>query len=536
MKNSEHGKGLTRRQFVARTGVTAVSLPILLNGLPVKAFDGPSMQRLFNTEEASDRVLVLIQLNGGNDGLNTVIPLDRMNTYTTLRPNVAIKEKDALKIRTDVGLHPRMAEIKTLYEEEKVGIIQGVNYPNPNQSHFRSNDIWMSGSASNVSVSSGWLGRFFDTQFTGYPEGYPNEVMPDPIAIQLSAIVGLTLMGPEGRSMGMALQDPETFYQLISGTATPGDDLPSSAYARENVLYVREVQVKSLEYSEVIKAAADKADNLVQYPTPNRLADQLKIVSRLIAGGLKTRAYVVQLGGFDTHASQVDQDDPTSGAHANLLQQVSQAVMAFQRDLEAHGVDHRVAMMSFSEFGRRPYDNLSYGTDHGTAAPMFFFGTPVENGITGMNPDLEDLENQNLKIQYDFRQIYASVLQQWFLADPNDVKDVLYGTFETTKVIKGNITSVNDNIQQNGAVSLHPIAPNPVRDHATVTYEVKSATSVRLDVFDMLGFHVTTLIDASQDPDVYHVDLAASRLPSGTYMIRLAAGRHQVTQPMVVTR
>ena len=537
MKNTQSiRKGLSRRQFIARTGVSAVSLPILLNGLPLKAFDGPSMQKLFNTEEATDRVLVLIQLNGGNDGLNTVIPLDKMDVYSQIRPHVAIPEADALKLSDDAGLHPAMSGVKTLFDEQKVGIIQAVNYPNPNQSHFRSNDIWMSGSASNVSIPSGWLGRYFNTQYPGFPEGYPNEVMPDPIAIQISAIVGLTLMGPSGRSMGMALQDPETFYQLISGTDAPGSDLPTSDNARENVLYVREVQVKSMEYSEVIKAAADKADNLVDYPESNRLADQLQIVARLIAGGLKTRAYVVTLSGFDTHAAQVDSDNHTIGAHANLLSQVSEAVTVFQRDLEAHGIDHRVAMMTFSEFGRRPYDNLSFGTDHGTAAPLFFFGTPVEDGITGTSPDLEELDDQNLKIQYDFRQIYASVLQQWFLAEPQAVNEVLLGDFETVKVIKSDITTVDDQVQTNGIVSLHPVAPNPVRDRAIISYQVKSTSSVRLDVFDTLGFHVATLVNSEKEPDTYSVELNASSLPSGTYMIRLLAGSAQVVQPVVIAR
>ena len=527
------GKGLSRRKFIARTGAGAVTLPLVLNGLPMKAFDGPSMQRLFNADEETDRVLVLLQMNGGNDGLNTVVPLDQMDTYSNIRPNVALKESDVLKLADDAGFHPAFAEINELYNEEKVGIIQGVNYPNPNQSHFRSNDIWMSGSSSQQSASSGWLGRYLNSIYPGYPEGYPNSVMPDPVAIQMSAIVGLTLMGGDSQAMGMALQDPETFYNLVNGTDLPGDDLPDMPYARENVEFVREVQVKSLEYSEVIKAAADKATNLVEYPE-SRLAEQLKIVARLIAGGLKTRAYVVTLNGFDTHASQVEDGNTVGGNHANLLQQISQSVMAFQRDLEAHKIDDRVATMSFSEFGRRPYDNLSFGTDHGTAAPMFFFGTPVENGITGTSPDLEDLENRNLKIQHDFRQVYASVLQQWFGASASDVKEILFGEFETMKVIKGGPVSVEEDVQRESGLSLFPVAPNPVNQQATFRFETSASTKVRLDVFDVLGFHVSTVISREVPAGAHNEVFRASQLPSGTYMIRLTAGNAQVSQPMII--
>ena len=201
----KQSKSINRRDFLKRTSAGAASLPIILNGMPMHAFDGPKLQRLFNTAEGSDRVLVLVQLNGGNDGLNTVVPLDQLQTYNDLRPGVAIPENDTFQIAPDAGLHPSFKEIHELYEEQKVGIVQGVNYPNPNQSHFRSNDIWMSGSASDVSLGSGWMGRYLDTVYPGFPEGYPNEAMPDPVAIQMSAVVGLSLVGPGGRSMGMAL-------------------------------------------------------------------------------------------------------------------------------------------------------------------------------------------------------------------------------------------------------------------------------------------------------------------------------------------
>jgi uncharacterized protein (DUF1501 family) len=283
---------LSRRSFMTRaTG--AITLPLVLNGLPLQAFDGPLVNDLFNAGVETDRVLVLIQLNGGNDGLNTVIPLDTYGTYQKLRSNIAIPSDKVLRMRDDAGLHPAMTGVHALWSEQKVGVVQGVTYPNPNQSHFRSNDIWMSGSSSNVNEPTGWIGRYLNTEYPTYPEGFPNAAMPDPVAIQMSAVVGLALTGLHRQSMGIALQDPEAFYRLVSGSDEPGSDVPSTTYAANNVRYVREVQSKSMQFSTVIKAAADKAKNIAEYPTNNRLADQLKIVARLIAGGLKTRVYVV---------------------------------------------------------------------------------------------------------------------------------------------------------------------------------------------------------------------------------------------------
>ena len=541
MKSFEHKNnndvkrtGINRRQFILRTS-SAAAIPFLLNGIPIRALEGSTLDQLFNTTEESDRVLVLLQLAGGNDGLNTIIPLDQYSKYSSLRPSVAIPEAAAIDLKNGSGLHPTLTSIKTLYDQKKVGIIQGVTYPNPNLSHFRSSDIWMSGSASNVNWSTGWMGRYLNTLYPGYPTGYPNTTMPDPVAIQMTAVVGLTLIGAAGQSMAMALQDPETFYSLVNGTDAPSGDLPTTPYAAANVEFVREVQVKSIEYSAVIKDAADKAQNIAVYPTANKLADQLKIVARLVAGGLKTRVYVVQLNGFDNHSAQVDSTDPTIGEHATLLQTVNDAVTAFQQDLEALKVDDRVVTMSFSEFGRRPASNLSLGTDHGTAAPMLFVGTLVQDGITGHSPDLEDLDNGNLKMQYDFRQIYASVLEQWFGADHATITSILGTDFTTVRVIKNGTTNVQED-QEGFGCTLQPIAPNPVRDGAMIRYRIETAQSVRLDVFDALGFHVQTLVSQQQQAGSYEVAFNSTPLPSGTYMVQLVVGSLRLAQHMVVVR
>ncbi len=517
MKNEPTLKGLSRRSFIART-TGAVTLPILLNGLPLKAFDGPALHDLYNVEAETDRVLVLVQLNGGNDGLNTVIPLNDYATYATLRPNIAIPEKSALKLTSSAGLHPNMTGMQQLWDEKKLGIIQGVSYPNPNLSHFRSTDIWMSASASNVNETTGWLGRYLNMEYPNYPEGFPNTTMPDPIAIQMAAVVGLTLTGLEHQSMGIALQDPETFYRLVSGTDAPGSDLPSTKLAADNITYVREVQTKSMQFSTVIKAAADKARNIETYPTGNKLADQL-------------------LGGFDTHAGQTDATEPTKGTHANLLEMVSQAMTAFQRDIEKLGASDRVVAMTFSEFGRRANSNESYGTDHGTSAPMFVLGSMAQEGIAGTSPNLSNLKDGNLPIQFDFRQIYASILEQWFGAKKSVVKQVLFDNFDTVKVIKGQTTSVDETPGvSTQAFTLAPVAPNPVRSDATVSYDLRAEGVVHLNLFDNLGLHVATLVSKYQGAGPYTVPVSASPLPSGSYVIELRMGNERANQVMVVAR
>jgi len=512
-----------------------MALPMLLNGIPLKAFDGPILHDLFNVETETDRVLVLVQLSGGNDGLNTVIPLSDYATYQGLRSNIAIPESKALKLNSATGIHPSMTAVHELWKEKKVNVVQGVSYPSPNLSHFRATDIWMTASGAEATQTSGWLGRYLDREYPNYPEAFPTATMPDPIAIQMSAVVSLTLINPEHQSMGIALQDPESFYRLVSGSDAPGTSIPSSTYAANNVAYVREVQNKAMQFSTVIKAAADKAKNVATYPTANKLADQLKIVARLIAGGLKTRVYVVQFGGFDTHAAQVDATDPSIGAHANLLMQVSEAISAFQKDVEALGLGERVVSMTFSEFGRRVASNQSQGTDHGAAAPLFFFGVPVQDGVIGNNPSLTDLDNGNLKMQYDFRQVYASVLEQWFGAKPAIIRSVLFGDFQTVRVIRAGTTSVSET-ERATTFSMEPIAPNPSRTDASVRYTLASPQYVRLEVFDNIGFHVATLVNEEQGAGEYQQPFTVNGLPSGTYMVQLRANGERRTQAIVVVR
>ncbi|GAB3884009.1 DUF1501 domain-containing protein [Spirosoma agri] len=442
---------MKRRDFL--TAASASVLPVLLDGFGLKAMNRQSVlvQSLLNTTAVTgDRVLVIVYLNGGNDGLNTVIPVDQLSTYNALRSNIAIPQNKILALDGNpaTGLHPAMTGMRDLYNDGKLSIVHSVSYPNPDQSHYRSTDIWMTAVDANQTSTSGWAGRYLEGQFPGYPAGYPNAQMEDPLAIQIGYLTSTALLGSQ-QSMGIALSDPNSFYQLVgSGDATSPGDLPCCD-AGDLISFIRKQQSLSVGYAAEIKRAADAGKNLATYPAStakNSLADQLKIVARLIHGGLKTKIYFVSLSGFDTHSGQVDSSDVTQGEHATLLGKLSTAIATFQQDLKLQGTDDRVVGMTFSEFGRRANSNNSKGTDHGVAAPMFVFGKNVKHQTIGQNPDLANLTgqsgNKEINMQIDFRRIYTDVLNDWFGSPPTTTSNLLFREFPTVSLFSDTVETL----------------------------------------------------------------------------------------------
>ena len=416
---------MKRKRFLQQA-VAGLLLPSFLEGISLKALAGSPLVHSLRNYMNDDRVLVLIQLAGGNDGLNTVIPLDQYSAYMAARSNIALPQDKVLRLNgfDATGLNPAMTEMQQLFNDGKLGIVQAVSYPKPNFSHFRATDIWMTGADSDKVVNTGWAGRFLNDAYKGFPENYPNTSMPDPLAIQVGSVVSSTFQGP-AFTMGLAISNPSSFYNLIEGKV----NVDSNTRWGEQLDYIELMSQKTDQYAGVIKAAALKVTRQsARYPAQgkNPLADQLKIVARLVAGGLKTKVYMVNTGSFDTHAKQTE-TDTTTGAHAKLLQRVSEAIGAFMDDLQFLQVQDKVMGMTFSEFGRRIKSNASGGTDHGAAAPVFYFGHTVKPGITGTNPiiPVNATVNDNVAMQTDFRSIYASILNGWFgLAQP-DVQQIL---------------------------------------------------------------------------------------------------------------
>jgi uncharacterized protein (DUF1501 family) len=422
-----------KRSTFLKTGSLAAA-PLLINGVPVYA--NPSTGNSFfdflaQTTYGCGRILVIIQMNGGNDGLNTIIPIDKYTNLNNARPNIILPQASILPLTNNAttGMHPALTELRDMYNNGKVVIVQGVSYPNPNFSHFRATDIWFSGSASNVDLDTGWMGRSLDTQYPNYPSAYPNTNMPDPLAIQIGSTLPFSLQGP-AVNMGYNVSNPASLLNIINSTT---DTAPNNDYGRE-LTFLRLMKDQSNAYRTTIQNAYNAQATLsTLYPASgNSLADQLKIVARLIGGGLKTPVYIVNHpNSHDTHVDQVVTGATATGTHANILSILSKAINAFQNDITLMGKAPNVTGMTFSEFGRRIINNASKGTDHGVGAPVLFFGAALNAGMIGTSPNipLTPTVNDQVPMQNDFRQIYSTVMQDWFCMSPGESQTVLGSPF-----------------------------------------------------------------------------------------------------------
>ncbi len=514
---------MKRRDFIKNSALGAV-IPGLFGQYGVNAIAlSPWLQTVVNATAETDHVLVIIRMSGGNDSINMVVPIDQYKTLSEARANILLDEAKVLRLKDidGTGLHPAMTGLQSLFNENKLRIIQGVGYPNQNFSHFRSTDIYMSASESNEQVSSGWVGRYLSNEYPNYPAGYPNATMPDPLAIQINDMT-LTLQGPS-TIMGVTVSDPNNPYKFLDDTSNPLTGNPGA-----EMTFLRSVARQADRYGTGIQSAFTKGGaNMATYPTPNGLADQLKIVARLVRGGLKTRVYMVQMGGYDTHANQVDAANKVIGSHANLLKMLSDAITAFQRDLEMMKIDNRVLGMTFSEFGRRIRANASTGTDHGAAYSSFVFGKNVIGGMTGKNPDIPSntTVGSNLPMQFDFRSIYASILKDWFCVDDNDLQATMLRNFQPLKIINPTGCLPVSVHEQNLAAGQKLIGnyPNPFTGNTTIEFETFGEFAT-VQVFDGEGVLLATLAEGDLPEGKHTAIFDGSTLPAGIYYARLQNG------------
>jgi len=420
----------TRREFLklGASGAGLLALGGLAPALLVKtlrAADAPAPDR---------RILVLVQLSGGNDGLNTIIPYADARYYK-LRPTLAIAKDKTLRLTDTTGLHPACPELAALFKNDKLAIIQNVGYPNPNRSHFRSMEIWETATDSNKFSDTGWIGRLMDntgggaaatvsssqfpvssvepvasleTQAANAPDAIhlTNETPQTFLAARPHNTFGLAPERPDRRDTRQNLDFLETLINTRPTAATTARR--SDGADHDNNLFLRQTMLDALATEKNVQRVlgANKPAAGVAYPQ-NNLAQSLRNVAGLIAADFPTRVYFVSHGSFDTHANQAP-------AHQNLLRALSESMGAFQKDLEARGLAGQVVTMTFSEFGRRPMENESKGTDHGTAAPLFVMGTKIKPGLHGAPPALDVARNQDLVFSIDFRQVYATLLERWF--------------------------------------------------------------------------------------------------------------------------
>jgi hypothetical protein len=316
----------------------------------------------------------------------------------------------------------------------------------------------------------------------------------------------------------MAVPTDTEFYDLINGITEPEPDTPMG----NELTYLRAVARTTNKYATVIEAAAAKVtQQYTGYPANNELAAQLKTVARLVAGGLKTKVYMVSTGGFDTHGGQVNAGDTTTGGHAHLLGQLSDAITAFMKDCQLLGVDKQVLGMTFSEFGRRIVSNGSLGTDHGAAQPVFIFGNAAQTGVLGTNPDLSSTNvESNLPMQYDFRSVYSSILRDWFCVQPSDVSTMLLKNYQYLPFVKNSACGNTYTDLNNLGNSLISNYPNPFTSGTTITFKTNGGHTL-VQILDVAGRLVRVPVDQDYPQGTYTITVNTSALAHGVYYARL---------------
>lgn len=393
---------MKRRDFIKTAGLASASfmVPQFLQAMTKAPFEGKRNRRL-----------VVIQLSGGNDGLNTVVPYTN-DLYYKARPVIGLKKESILRLDDECGLHPALIGFKSLYDQGQIAIINAVGYPNPNRSHFRSMDIWQSASSSEEYLTHGWLGRYLDAL-----KASPST------AVELDDSLSLALKGESIK--GLAMRDAKNLHNLAHSKSVEfhlghsyDHDHPAAAYLYKTLIETTSSVDAIYEKSKVFRSPSI-------YPQ-QPLGKNMKTIAELIIGGSPTSVYYVSLGGFDTHVSQ-------PGAQQRLFTQLSQSLEAFTKDLRDNDMMEDTLVLIFSEFGRRVAENSGRGTDHGTANAVFLLGGNLKKpGRYNAMPDLSDLDNGDLKFKIDFRDIYATILEKWL---DTRAESVLGGPFNILPIL-----------------------------------------------------------------------------------------------------
>jgi uncharacterized protein (DUF1501 family) len=574
----------SRRDFIKKLPVIAgaMSMPFSVAGVPVKVMGENAFTRMAAAGVGNDKVLIILQMHGGNDGLNCVIPVSDYELYYSKRPNIAIPAKNSVRKYipldstlapdTQVGLHPDMLAMKAMYDQGRVAIVQGVSYKNNNGSHFRGRDIQFMGGAADEYYQSGWVGRYLEQEIAPltYPNNFPNPDMKDPLAIEMGSDVSLIFHQEGNIPTSISIDSPQEFADLVDGLegfydvavdprGIPPESLNPSIYYDE-LQWILSLEDKSKDYArrlaEIYKIGLDMTGNN-NYPTTypfnapkgslrNSLSWQMQIIARLLSGGCQTKVFLVKIGGFDTHADQVESYDPTMGSHAALMYHISTAMSAFQEDLRIRGLEDRVLTVTTSEFGRRIYSNGSYGTDHGTGGPLFIFGKGVQPGVVGKVPDMT---KGNVEMQYDHRLVYGNIVKDWLMTGQSDqekntrLNDIFPGLtspagtsdgvkFQDLPLASQVITGTSEFIGERFA--LDDCHPNPAKGKTTVTFRINSTNHVSIVLFDHLGQQAGVWVNDTFTPGAHQVEADLTGLPAGNYIYQMKSGFFKDSKKIVI--
>jgi len=509
----------------------------------------------FECPDISNRKLVLVNLAGGNDGLNTVVPLNQYDLYSNLRPTIKVPISGTNKYITldstlpdnqQIGLNPALTGMKSLYDKGWLRVLQSVGYPSQNRSHFTSADLYMNGNDGNSLLNgsdTGWIGRFMERYYADLlTETYP-------LGIEIGSnktSLGFHTEEAHNLSINLNRQDPAGFYSVLNGLGgEPPLNFPDSDYG-DQLRFLTGTDALTNTYAQYITAAFEKGQNSVSYPDTD-LSNQLKTVARLISGDLGTKVYMVRISGFDTHDAQVQDVGDVIGTHYSLLSNLSESIKAFITDLDRQNLSEDVVGLTFSEFGRKAKENGNFGTDHGEIAPMFVFGKPVKGGVSGENPDLTEATSYNnyqLKtVQYDYRQTFATLLQNFLGADNavidatffNHTLNESFNDLKITDLIKsaydvstGCIPITNNPL---GEDKLWLVYPNPFRSNVNIS-GVQIVESISYRIYNASG---VLLMDRTDPVDEGKVSLNLSHFSSGVYFFVILSGGKKEIHKVIKT-
>lgn len=520
----------TRRNFLSFLGATGLALPALGDMQAFAYSLAPDSLLNSDTINYDNTVLVIVRLFGGNDGLNTVVPYTDADYYKARQDgkyDISIKPEVSLKLKNSstTGLHPAMKLIQELYDEDKVLIVQNVGYPAQDLSHFRSNEIWLTASEANVYEKSGWLGRFLEERYPDYPN-----ILPDaPFALEMGRSISRALTGRKNTTLGISFNDVSFIPKEPAQSSSP------FRKAAGEIDFINQMLRQSNTFlNEIVRVYSRTPQNKVPY-SEHDWSQQFAKVARLIAGGLKTRLYLVNTALWDFHHNQLHDQ-------SIMLKNLSEAIYSFQRDIEAFDIAKRVVVLTISEFGRR-LETTQSGTDHGGASSLMLVGDQVNAGILGHEPDCSHPdENGNIRWQFDFRQIYASLLGQWLGAKSHEISPiVLPHLVKELPLIKHSNVLNGKNLLNSYPLIISSPFPNPASHQVSCLVRVSpkileaNQNNLIMTIHDILGKPIQErVLKLSQIEQEVTIDV--SRWASGRYILQVKQNSFISTQVVNVLR
>lgn len=510
-----------RRSFIQALGLAGAG-GMMLGHAAVTA-SKPSPLCVALSKSVNENILVIIRLKGGNDGLNTIVPIYDYATYANLRPNIRHSQNNLLNLNADFAIPDYMGSLESVWGDGRMKVIHGVGYSQQNLSHFRSSEIWASTEVADE-IDSGWWGRYYEELYPDYLIN-PPEIPP---AVQIGSTGNLIFNGDDNNYAFSVANTEQLASVAQNGTQHSVTDIPDCVYG-DKLLFMRATTNTTFRYSQVISDAYAASTNTAPY-TDEDLSKQLAIVARMIKGGLGTKVYMVTLDGFDTHANQEDE-------HQSLLQDLSDSVKNFYNDLSAGGVDDKVLTMTISEFGRRPYENGSAGTDHGAASPVILFGSALNgSGFVGDHPNLSEWDaDDNLIPTTDFRDIYNTVLTQWFCMDPSVVNGILLNQ-NYQNLDLGFVCQSLSNTDFSDVTRFHHI-PFYNNDRTYIEINMPNTANIDMRLFDIMGREIGILENNLMFPGKYIIDVKEKingRLANGQYIYRISTGGQNYSKSILI--